>query len=155
MNLQLGTLYHIREVTFQRFNGNGYVNLQTTSSLSSLDLSSLDEAPHQGVNVYRAQVRLDNGGIVYSDPAQVYFLPNQPVVIYPVPAGQGQPINILVKDQGVYSIRIMDAGGRWIRSIELNDIVNNIAPFTLPKGLYFVQVTTADKNLFVQKIVVY
>lgn len=154
LSLNLGTLYNVAQVSFQKLTGGGF---QTIGSFSptSLTQSFVDAALMQGINRYRIQIKLANGAVLYSDEDEVYYFPNRPVIVYPNPASQNSLLNIAVKDQGVYSIKLYDVAGRLLKTFELNNVVNPLPSFTLPKGLYFVQVVTGNSNLFVQKLVVY
>lgn len=154
LSLNLGTLYNVAQVSFQKFTGSGFQTLQNFSP-ASLAQTFVDAALSQGVNRYRVQIKLTNGTVLYSNEDAVYYFPNQPVVVYPNPSPQNTPVNVIVKDQGLYSIKLYDATGQLVKTFDLNNVVNNLPSFTLPKGLYFVQVASGNSTLFVQKLVVY
>ena len=154
LSLQIGTLYHVAEISFQKFTGNDFQTLQSFSP-TSLSQSFTDVHLTEGINRYRVQLKLTNGLVFYSDEDEVTYFPNQPVIVYPNPSSQNRSINILVKDQGVYAVLLYDVLGRLVKAFELNDIFNAIPSFTLSKGIYFVQVTMKTERLFTQKLVVY
>jgi hypothetical protein len=155
LTLELGTVYNVAEVSFQKKLGDVFQTIHTISSPASVLQSFVDGSLVQGINRYRARIKLIDGTILYSGEDQVLYFPGQPVIVFPNPAAQQQPVNLIVKDQGVYAIRLYDATGRLVRSFELNDILTTIPPFVLPRGLYFIQVNTATGKLFAQKLVVY
>lgn len=154
LSLNLGTLYKVAQISFQKFSGTGFQTLKSFSP-TSLSQNFVDANLAQGINRYRAEIKLDNGGSLYSDEDRVYYFPNQPVVVFPNPSPQSTALNIAVKDQGVYSIKIYNATGQLVREFALNNVVNSLPSFTLPAGVYFLQVMTTTSRLFVQKIVVY
>ncbi len=154
LTLNLGTLYNVAQISFQKLTANGFQTVQRFSPTSLLQ-SFVDTDLTPGVNRYRAQIKLTNGTVLYSDEDAVYYFPNSPVIVYPNPSPQNIPVNIAVKDQGVYSIKVYDATGRLVKTVDLNNLVNKLASFTLPRGIYFLQVATATNNLFVQKLIVY
>lgn len=154
LSLQLGSLYHVAAVVFQKRTGNDYVTVSTINNPSAIDLSVIDQKPTRGENVYRVMIRLQNGEVVYSENESLFYFPDQPVIIYPIPAMEQQSVNIVVRDQGVYSIRIFDATGRLIKTYDLNDIATTIPSIRLSKGIYFVHVYSANGTLFVQKIII-
>ncbi len=154
LSLQLGTLYNVAEVSFQKFTASGFQTVQIFSP-SSTSLRYTDAHLTEGINRYRAQIKLMNGAVIYSDEDQVFYFPNRPVILYPNPSSENKDINIIVKDQGVYSIRLYDALGRLVKGFELNDILNTVPSFSLSKGVYFVQVVMKTERLFTQKLVVY
>ena len=155
LTTELGTLYNIAQISFQKWNGTNYQTIKTIVAPKSTIQSYIDDKLIKGGNLYRVEVKLMNGSTLYSSIETVIYFPDQPLIIFPNPALQNQPINIAVKDPDVYSVRIFDVNGRLVKSIELDDFVNNIPLFSLSKGLYFVQVNTTSTKLFVQKLIVY
>jgi hypothetical protein len=155
LTTELGTLYNVAQISFQKWNGSSYQTIKTFVAPNSTSQSFIDDKLIRGGNLYRVEIRLTNGKTLYSSIESVIYFPDQPLIIFPNPVLQNQPINIAVKDPGVYSIRVFDVNGRLVKSIELDDLINNIPPFSLSKGLYFVQVNMTSSKLFVQKIIVY
>ena len=154
LSLELGTLYQVATIVFQKWTGNDYITIATINAPASTQLSAIDQNLLRGENIYRVQIRLQSGSVINSENESLFYFPDQPVIIYPVPARQDQPVNIVVRDQGVYSIRIIDATGRLVKRYDLNDIASTIPPLSLSKGLYFVHVYSDKGTLFVQKIIV-
>jgi hypothetical protein len=155
LTTELGTLYNVSEVSFQKITAAGIQTLQTITNLSSANLSFIDQNLTQGANVYRLQIKLQNGSIVYSTTDLVYYFPTHPVLVYPNPAKQNQPITIVAKDPGVYAINIYDAGGRLLHQQTLNNIFQQLNAVYLPAGVYVVKVVDENKNAFTQKLIVY
>jgi Subtilase family/Secretion system C-terminal sorting domain len=153
--VELGTLYHVREIAFQKIGSSGVQTLNTLSNPLSLDLSFTDLQLTQGANVYRVQIKLDNGAVIYSNTDVVYYLPVRPVLVYPNPIRQNQPISIIARDPGIYSIRVYDANGRLVYQQVLSNIFQQVQSFRLPAGLYLVKVTVDEAKSFVQKLLVY
>jgi hypothetical protein len=109
----------------------------------------------QGANVYRLQIKLNNGTIVYSNTDLVYNFPIQPVLVYPNPVKQNQLINIVAQDPGIYSIKIYDSNGSLVYEQLLDNISQQILALRLAKGLYIVKVIGDGGKSFTQKLVVY
>jgi hypothetical protein len=155
LTAELGSLYNVSEVSFQKITASGFQTLTTISNPSSLSLNFTDLKLTQGANVYRLQIKLNNGNVVYSNTDLVYYLPNHPVLIYPNPVKQNQSINIVAQDPGVYSIRIYDSGGRIVHQQMLDNISQQLLTLKLPAGFYIVKVTGDDVKPFTQKLIVY
>jgi hypothetical protein len=155
LTAELGTLYNVAEITFQKLTASGFQGLKTISNPSTTSGSFSDPQLTQGVNVYRLQVKLNNGSIVYSSTDMVYYFPSNPVLIYPNPVKQDQSMNIFAQDPGIYSIKIYDINGRIVLQQFLNNIIQQMWAMRLPAGLYVVKVTGDDGNTFTQKLVVY
>jgi hypothetical protein len=155
LTAELGTLYNVAEITFQKLTASGFQGLKTISNPSTTSGSFSDPQLTQGVNVYRLQVKLNNGSVVYSSTDMVYYFPSNPVLIYPNPVKQDQSMNIVAQDPGIYSIKIYDINGRIVLQQFLNNIIQQMWAMRLPAGLYVVKVTGDDGNTFTQKLVVY
>jgi hypothetical protein len=77
LDLELGTNYHVKSITWERLTLNGYSSLQTVNSIQGLDFSYLDNAVTQGSNIYRVKIELLNARSFIAKP-QRYFIPTIP-----------------------------------------------------------------------------
>ena len=155
LTADLGTLFNVSEVSFQKITALGIQNLKTIANPSSTSLDYSDLQLTQGTNLYRLQIKLNNGNVVFSGTDVVYYFPAKPVLIYPNPVKQNEQVIILARDPGLYSIKIFDINGRLIHQQQVNNIFQKLWTGRLPAGLYFVNVIEANKKLFTQKLVVY
>lgn len=155
LTAELGTLYNVSEVSFQKITAAGIQTLNTIAKPSSANLSFTDLQLTQGANVYRLQIKLSDGSVVYSSTDIVYYFPVRPVLVYPNPAKQSQPVYILAQDPGVYSVHIYDATGRLVYQQSLANISQQLQAIYLPAGLYIVKVFGVEKKTFTQKLIVY
>lgn len=154
LTAELGTLYNVSEVSFQKLTATGIQTIKTIASPTSLNLSFTDLQLAQGANVYRLQLDLNDGNVVYSNTDLIYYLPNHPVLVYPNPVKQNQLLNIVAQDPGIYSIRIYDVNGSLVHQQLLDNILQQLLALRLAKGFYIVKVT-GDGKTFTQKLVVY
>ena len=155
LTAELGTLFNVSEVSFQKITALGIQNLKTISNPSAANLDYTDLHLTQGKNQYRVQIKLSSGNIVFSDTDIVYYFPAQPVVIYPNPAKQNEAINIIAQDPGIYSIKIFDLNGRLIHQLQVTNIAQQMWTEQFPAGMYFVNVIKDGGILFTQKLIVY
>jgi hypothetical protein len=155
LTADLGTLFNVSEVSFQKITALGIQNLKTIVNPSKTNLDYSDLQLTQGSNLYRLQIKLSNGNVVFSDTDLVYYFPAQPVLIYPNPVKQNEAVNIVAQDPGLYSIKIFDINGRLIHQQQVNNIFQKLWARRLPAGLYFVNVIDANEKLFTQKLIVY
>lgn len=153
---QLGTLYLVREVSLQKFIKGNYTTIRTTSNPSSTVQFFSDSTLMQGENIYRLQVVLANGAILYGDRIVVYHFPkDSPVIVYPNPAAQSGPLRILSSESGRYTATFFDAQGRLLWTQELNSTINEIPAMRFSRGLYYIRFADRDGKPFTQKVVVY
>jgi hypothetical protein len=153
LSLQLGTVYNISRINFLKFNGSEFVTIQTLVP-SELSIFYTDASLTQGINSYRVQLILNNGQTLYTDLQHIYYLPKNPVVIFPNPVKQNEPVRIIVDDTFVYSIFVYDATGKIILKKFLENDIQEIPPLRLTKGLYFIVVRSEEGMLFTQKLIV-
>jgi hypothetical protein len=153
LSLQLGTVYNISQINFLKYNGSEYISIKSFDP-SGTSLSFIDSALKQGINTYRVQVKLTNGQTLYTGVEHLYYLPKNPVVIFPNPAKQNEPVRIIVDDTFIYSIFVYDATGKIILKMFLENDIQEIPPLRLSKGLYFIVVRSEEGKLFTQKLIV-
>jgi hypothetical protein len=153
---KLGTLYLVSEVNLQKFINGNYTTIRNSRNPSSIVQLFTDSTLTQGENIYRLQVILSNGTILYGDRIVIYHFPQgSPVLVYPNPAAQGGPLRILSNESGRYTATFFDAQGRLLWSMELNSTVTQIPSMRLSRGLYYIRFTDRDGKPFTSKLVVY
>lgn len=155
LKLQLGSLYNVAAVVFEKNDGTTFQPLYTIDAPKLQQQSFLDEQLSRGVNRYRAAIHLSNGMILYSDEDRVRYFPDKPVIIYPNPCLQQQAIRFIVQDQGLFSIQLYNLNGQIVKSFPLNDVRQTLAANMLPKGIYFVKVNSSSGSFFVEKLIIY
>lgn len=155
LTAEMGSLYHVAEISFQKITATGVRTLNTVANPSTLTLNFSDSQLSQGVNQYRLQVKFKDGGTVYSNTDQVYYFPANPVLVYPNPSKSDEPIRILAQDPGIYFISIYDTNGRLLHQSMLHNIFQSLKELYLPPGVYFVRVVADNGKTFTQKLVVY
>jgi hypothetical protein len=154
LSTELGTTYNIASVSFQKINGADTQTIKTFIEPGRTSFTYNDPGLSRGVNRYRVIIRQNDGSKLYSNIEAVSYFPDLPVIIYPNPAAQNKPINIIVQEAFIYSIQVYDALGRLIRTQKLDDPNNQIQPLVLSKGLYFIKIITGSGRLTTQKLIV-
>jgi hypothetical protein len=155
ISVQLGTTYNIASISAIRTNSVGIKTIQTMTPPLSLTFNWTDSNLVRGANAYQLAIKLTNGIIIYSSAETVYYLPDNPVIIYPNPTRQNEPVKIITSSPGIYSITVYDTNGRTILMQGLDDIYQQLPALRLSKGIYFVKMIPQNGKPFVQKLVVY
>lgn len=153
LRLSLGSIYNIAAIHFQKLTPDGYNTLSTIIPGSTL-LNYTDSFLTQGINSYRVVIQLSNGQELTSSTEHIYYLPADPVIVFPNPARQHEPIRIATSEIFVYSVFVYDASGKLVYSQALDNTVQEIQPFRLSKGLYFVRMLSEEGRSFTRKLVV-
>lgn len=152
---ELGTLFNVAEVSFEKIRLSGVVTLQTITNPTSVLFNFTDNNLTQGENRYRLRVRLANGTILYSNVETAYHFPLSPVVIYPNPAVQNTTLNIISNESGRYTVQICDVNGRLMYSQFITNSVTRINSGFFAKGMYMVRIVDTQGKPSTQKLVIY
>lgn len=153
---ELGSLYHVAEVSLEKFNGIGYSAIARIANPATTSFSFSDTALRQGVNVYRISIRLQNGTTIYSNVETVYYTePGHPVVLYPNPVRQNTMLNIITNESGRYILQMIDDNGRMVLQQQLNSTLTTINSGFFAKGLYVIRIVDSKGKSSSQKLVIY
>jgi hypothetical protein len=153
--VQLGTVYSISSISLVKTNSRGSRTVQTLTPPLTTSIVLNDSDLVRGVNNYQLAIKLSDGRTIYSNVETVYFFPDLPVIVYPNPVRQNEPLKIIVQVPGNYSIMIYDGNGRTMLTRSLDDIYEELWTLRLSKGIYFMKVIPQSGEAFVQKIIVY
>lgn len=155
LHVQLGSVYSVDSIRITRRNGIGTAVINTFRPPLTTDFFFEDPMLAAGVNNYQLALYLSNGQVVFSNVETLYFFPKQPVIVYPNPAAQNEPIQVIAQSPGEFTIYVYDALGRQIAGRFLDDISQQVQPFRLGKGIYFIAITGSNGDRFTQRLVVY
>ncbi|HEV7783357.1 MAG TPA: T9SS type A sorting domain-containing protein, partial [Chitinophagaceae bacterium] len=155
LELELGILYKIRSVTWEKLSASGYNTLQTISTVNSVLVFYNDNSLSYGVNTYRVKIELQNGQIIYSQPESLYYFGNRNYIIYPNPAEQYQPVTILLREPQPTLIQVFNSAGVQLYQKMANDITATIPAGILSKGFFIIRLSATGKTTEALKLVVY
>lgn len=153
LDLDLGSAYRLKTVVWEKLDKEGFKAIRTLASNQALQYNYLDSAK-QGVNTYRIKLELDNGQVIYSNQETVYYAGISNYVIYPNPVRQSNSVNIISTEINGSSIQLFNSVGIKVLEKELDDIVVSISTASLPKGVYFIRITKAEKRVHISKLVI-
>lgn len=150
----LGSVYNVAALRFQKLQGGQYVTLRTLVAPQATAFGFTDSSLTRGVNIYRLQITLSNGQILYSSEVSVYHFVQGDVIVYPNPARQQEGVNILTSLAGRVMIQVYSESGALVYATRLSTLVQQIPAHKLSKGLYIIKVVTDDGTTSYQKLVV-
>jgi len=151
---QLGTLYNVREVHFQKLTRGGYETIQTLRSFTSTQLSFSDQNLLTGENSYRLELVLQNGSVIYGETIRIYHNGDAPVYLYPNPSTQGETIRVISTEPGRFTLRFVNSMGVEVYRQFITNSYLQIPASRFPKGLYFVWIMDKQGKPFLQKLLV-
>lgn len=154
LQLELGTSFRIKSISFEKQKANGFEALIIQQSSSSLQYRHYDNDLIAGSNIYRAVVELIDGRKIYSDLAFLYFNGNRPVVIYPNPAPRDGSVTVLIEQNDGLRFELINNLGRVVLKQRLNDFPQTISLLKLPKGMYYYRVTKDGSQIQTGKLII-
>jgi hypothetical protein len=156
LELELGTLYNVRQITFERKIDGQFVALESRAPNGALTYTYLDREMQKGLNTYRASLELQSGEVLYSDESGLYYVPAQTYLVFPNPVRDGQALQILSSDSAAAGslLYLFDGLGRQVGVLPLETPSEFLELDYLPEGLYFYQIRREDRQLQAGKIIV-
>jgi hypothetical protein len=154
LDLELGTSYGIKSITWQKLTLSGYISLQTVNTIQGLNFNYADNMLSHGLNIYRVKIELLDGRIIYSETATVYFA-SEPYIIYPNPVPQYQDVTLISNDPGTVELQVFNSIGVKLFEETLNDWSNTIPTGKLSKGIYLLRIIKDSQLQKTLKLVVY
>ena len=92
--------------------------------------------------------------MIYSAPDKVYYLPHNPVLVFPNPARRNETIQIVTGDPGKYTLHVLDVNGRMVRTLFIQDILQPLPSLQLGTGLYLIKIISDEGKTYQQKLIV-
>jgi hypothetical protein len=154
LDLELGTYYNVKSITWQKLSLSGYISLQAINTITGVNFSYTDNTLTHGLNTYRVKIELLDGRIIYSETATVYFA-NEPYIIYPNPVPRYQDVTIISSDPDVAQLQLFNSLGVKLYEKTLNDWSNTIPTGRLSKGIYLLRIIKDNQLQQTLKLVVY
>src|SRR6266487_4199584 len=154
LDLELGTSYGIKSITWQKLTLSGYISLQTVNTIQDLNFNYTDNMLSHGLNIYRVKIELLDGRIIYSETATVYFA-SEPYIIYPNPVPQYQDVTLISNDPGTVELQVFNSMGMKLFEETLNDWSNTISTGKFSKGIYLLRIIKDNQLQKTLKLIVY
>jgi len=155
LSAELGSLYNVTAILFQQQTPTGFQTIHSITAPGSLTMNFTDSLLIQGANYYRVVIQLANGQSITSPVDNVYYLPGNPVLIYPNPARAMQPIKMVTGEPGKYTVTVYDMNGRMINKVWVENMIEPLPAFQLKAGMYIIRIVSEDNKIYHQKLIVY
>jgi hypothetical protein len=154
LELELGTSFNIKSITWQKLTPSGYTSLKTITGIQGTSFSYSDVTVVLGLNTYRVKVELLSGQVIYTETTFVYF--NEvPYFIYPNPVSQYQDATLINNDPEIVQLQVFNSIGEKLFEKTLNDFSNSIPTGKLSKGVYYLRIIKSNRLRTTLKLVVY
>lgn len=142
LRINLGTLFGIRALTFQKLVGEEYQPLGTVTPNGGLTYDFLDPNLNEGNSYYRVRLDLLDGSTIYSNIQNVFYVPPETYRVFPNPVHDGERLNIIAgtTDESERIFYLFDGMGRQVGVIPIEVSYEFLELNFLPEGLYFYQI---------------
>lgn len=146
LSLQLGTIYQIKKIDFEKLTPTGYSTVYSVNSNFNNQINAIVAATN-GLNIFRAKIELENGAIIYSNPEQVLIFNGNPFYLFPNPAPSGSLLKLMSDNPDNLQLMITDLMGKKIHVQKISSYLESIQLPLIPQGIYYVSVLQAGTIL--------
>jgi hypothetical protein len=142
LRLELGTTYGVSDIIFEHAQADLFSPFSSVERPGEKVIRVLHENPAQGINRYRARVRLTNGQELVTDTIQNFFLTKIPFIVFPNPVKAAEEINIFSgKYENVqFNFHLFKSDGALVRSFKLASDREFVSTEGLLPGLYLYRI---------------
>jgi len=134
--LALGALYGVQRIFLEKLKNDAWTVLHEATP-TALQILFSDVSPSAGTNTYRARLEMENGSMLYSASAQVYFAGTAGYLVLPNPLVPGQMLTVLTRlSDETPRLFLYDVLGRLVLEAKLESERTQVALPTLPPGCY-------------------
>lgn len=152
LSLSLSTLYNVRSVDFQKWDGTSFKTFYTEENIdSSAALEAIDVNSHSGYYTYRASINLqtsiNNTLVSLTEPIELAVVVPETITVFPNPLPTNEDLNILSEASSLRGFVIRDISGA---KVKVNYISSGADSFTikgLSAGFYVYQIFDFEGKL--------
>lgn len=153
MQLLLGSLYEVEEVTFEKQINGQFLTLNSFTPANRLQFEGEDLDLREGSNIYRAAIRLVDGTLIYSDVISLLYT-NQTYFVFPNPTSRALGVGVISKALNDVDFLLFDNLGRLHLSIELQSTYEEIPIDKLAPGVYHYQVRSGTERVSQGRLII-
>ncbi len=139
--LALGTLYRLQSIQLQRLGPAGFVTIQTLRPVTQLTTLFTDPTAASGLNQYRVLGQTIAGQAFASDTVAVQLVRRGELLVFPVPVGLGQAMQVAGEPGVPLQLDLYDALGRPVRTALVDGALNLFDTAGLRPGVYLLRAT--------------
>lgn len=153
-DVTLGTTYKLAGAKLEKLSNGSFEEVSAIPQINERKFSITDPSPTSGIQTYRMRLFTDEGNPVISDEAQIFYVRENDLFIYPNPVVSGEDLNIVVSDDEVADIFLFSLGGKYTGFTRDYGTFKVMKTTHLPKGSYAIRVVRKDGNVLVKKLIV-
>jgi len=155
LTTEIGTVYNVKSITIEKLAKDGYHTLKVIQPVTSLEYEVMDNNLADGTNTYRAKIELVNGGVVYSDPASVYYFLKIHYIVFPNPVKNTGTLQVFTKeDPQNTQLLLYNVLGQKVLQYTMTYMAESIPLSGLKNGIYFIVILKNGKKDYTGKVMV-
>lgn len=155
LHLSIGTVYGLKRILFQKYENTAWHNLGE-QTITGLQYTIFDDKAQRGRNRYRCTLHLSNGGVVFSDPVDVYAPGDEAWAIFPNPLSSDNGTLCVLTKEGEGEFSLFDLRGlNIILEYPLEKKMVQLHLNSLPKGAYYYCIKQKDVFISQGKLILH
>jgi hypothetical protein len=152
--LTMSTLYTVDHVTFEKEEQGIFVPLHTTRGDGNFLYEYTDEMLQGGVTRYRGAITLQNGSIIYSDTATLYYGDDRTYIIYPNPVKASEQQLEVLTDGDNLTMVFYNPAGQVVKTQGLHNSLFRFSITDVNRGFYIYRIYRNSKPVASGRLVV-
>lgn len=154
LTLLLGTTYKISSIVFQKQSLTGFTMIDSFPPSGQTAFSYNYQPLTSGITHFRTKIILQDGEIIYSNVASVFYVEPGKYIVLPIPVKKGNDIEVLTIIPNEEIIQFYDVMGRVVLQKEIQSAHEYIPTSSLQAGQYFYRITKNGMKLSSGKILI-
>lgn len=157
ISFELGTLFGIKNIVIEKQVDGNFTTLQPFPLSGNLQFEHNDRSLAKGYHTYRLKLILENGAVVYSDPATIYSFGEQQYVVFPNPARTTGNLQVLVTGTDVEGLQLLlyTSTGQKVWEQKMLGNITTLPLLGFNKGVHFLVIQQRGKRVFSTGVVIY
>jgi hypothetical protein len=152
LTLQLGTIFRVAKVQFEKLFATGYRMIQEITTVNAKQII-IDAAAVKGLNTYRARVVLQDGTVYYTQAGKRFDLWSA-LLYFPESCKTRRFLQFMSEDTDDTEFVLYDLSGRKVASQKINAFLNRVRLPLLQRGVYFYNVLKSGTRQLSGQLVV-
>jgi hypothetical protein len=152
LDVILGTSLGLEAIHLERQTSGGFTTVQSLSPVEEILFTISDDHPLSGRNRYRLRLERAGNQTAYSETEDVWYTPDENLLIYPNPGATGDAVSVIVNSDSVV-IGIYDVAGHLIRETTEDGEIKNISTTGLVSGVYFIKAAAPSGRILTEKVI--
>lgn len=151
---ELGTLHQVKKILLEKILHTGNIVLQVVNAPTAQIFQWKDPHLVQGENIYRLQIELNAGQIIYSQPEKILVVNKGNYLVWPNPVAAGSGLWVYANDLSSGTIQLYNVNGQLLKQAALINYPQWLPAEGLRAGLYYLIIRKEGRRVYQTGIMV-